>query len=542
MTFDSLANTTSLTSTGREDRASVPSPRSGRSFPFAPGWSGVIAGSLLLAAGCSSDSDTESAHANAVPGQATSALMTPPVSATLLPVTLEAENGSALGSTLPGFSVKADPLAELTTEFTKSYAEFLNPERGMAGWADLVGAWDEGVKREIADGHTLLRAHIQLDAFRYQPLSSQWIERLEKGFAMIRLNGTKVIPRFTYNSPESSFVGGYHIAEDAPIDHVLNHIEQLGPVLSRNADVIAWIEAGFVGAWGEWHSSQRGLDANASEDRIKDALLSNFPQNRKIAFRNPSDLRRWYPETPPASGRAGIHNDCILSGRDDAYTWAWPEVDNLKGYVRASTLSAPYGGETCFYTPQLTDCDSIRSHGTQLRLTWLNRYGAFSAYRSGWQAQGCYAEVLRSMGYRLELESLSVSKATVARGEVVRFTVALRNSGWAPLYNARTLQIVLLSNGQPAQRIDMPEADLRNVLPNNDTPAARVFQSQVTVPAGSANGLFEVAIAAPDPLLPDDARQAVRFANEDRSQPAQAWVPDGGFFRTGTWLRIAGGS
>jgi len=146
------------------------------------------------------------------------------------------------------------------------------------------------------------------------------------------------------------------------------------------------------------------------------------------------------------------------------------------------------------------------------------------------------------MGYRLELESLSVSKATVARGEVVRFTVALRNSGWAPLYNARTLQIVLLSNGQPAQRIDMPEADLRNVLPNNDTPAARVFQSQVTVPAGSANGLFEVAIAAPDPLLPDDARQAVRFANEDRSQPAQAWVPDGGFFRTGTWLRIAGGS
>lgn len=542
MAYDGLAAVNGSTSSCTAEHGGIPSTRTCWRLRRPAGLAGLVASTLLFSAGCSDDSRSVGEYgAAAADSGATS------VSATVSggpsgAATAGASNGSEAGASPTDFSLKADATAAITTEFTKSYAEFLNPERGMVGWADLENAWDEGVRNEIRDGHRLLRAHVQLDAFRYPSLSAQWIERLEKGFAMIRRNGAKVIPRFTYNSPEGSFIGGYHIAEDAPIDQVLNHIQQLGPVLSRNADVIAWIEAGFVGAWGEWHSSQHGLDSNAAEDRIKDALLAYFPQNRKIAFRNPSDLRRWYPEAPPANGRAGVHNDCILSGRDDAYTWVWPEVDSLKGYVRATTLSAPYGGETCFLTPHITDCDSIRSHGSQLRLTWLNRYGAFSAYRSTWQAQGCFGEVLRSMGYRLELESLSLSKATVSKGEALRVTVALRNSGWAPLYNPRNLQLVLLSNGQPARRIDLPEADLRTVLPNNDTPDARVFQADVTVPADVASGLFEVALAAPDQLLPDDSRQAVRFANEDRSQPAQTWVGEGGYFRTGTWLRIAGGS
>ena len=74
-------------------------------------------------------------------------------------------------------------------------------------------------------------------------------------FADIREAGVKAIIRFAYNQ------GPYPDSEpDASKAQILRHIEQLAPLLQNNADVIAWLEAGFIGAWGEWHTSTNGLD------------------------------------------------------------------------------------------------------------------------------------------------------------------------------------------------------------------------------------------------------------------------------------------
>jgi hypothetical protein len=72
--------------------------------------------------------------------------------------------------------------------------------------------------------------------------------------------GLKLVVRFAYNYE----AGG----ADAPLDVVLAHIDQLGPVLREHRDVILVIESGFVGAWGEWHSSTNGLDTRAAKERI----------------------------------------------------------------------------------------------------------------------------------------------------------------------------------------------------------------------------------------------------------------------------------
>ena len=429
------------------------------------------------------------------------------------------------------------PKAEVGTSFQKSYEDFQNPERGMTGWADVQDVWEEGIQREINDGYRLLRTQIRLDEYRYGSIPDQLVQRLERSFAMVRRHGAKVIPRVIYNSPDSWFAGGVHIAEDAPVDRVIAHIQQLGPVFARNSDVIAWFEGGFVGAWGEWHSSMHGLDTPANKERIKNALLESFPQDRKISFRYPADVKRWYPDTqsPPAGGRIGIHSDCILMGEHDGSTWIG---DNLKSYARTVTRTGPYGGETCEYYPQHTSCDAIRSHGKDLRLTWLNRYGAFNAYRNTWRAQGCEAEVLRSMGYRLELEELRLSSGTLIKGGSVEVTARMRNSGWAPVYNPRNLQLVLLNNGRPVSRINVPEADLRQVLPEGDKTESTNVRGQASIPSESPAGWFEIGVAAPDRNLPDDARQSLRFANQSRSNPDQSWVADGGYFRTGLWVQV----
>lgn len=493
---------------------------------------GLAAGALmLLVAGCSGSDPAAGGPEAADTGARTGTIASP--------ATAEATGDAAAISTAAASNSGSavTPKAEVGVQFSRSYEDFSNPERGVAGWVDVARAWEEGLNREMSQGYRLFRTHIQLESYRYSALPNDFIERLERGFAMLRRNGAKAVPRFVYNAPDSSFAGNYKI-EDASIDRVLAHIEQLGPVLERNRDVIAWFEAGFAGAWGEWHSSLNGLDTDANEIRVRDALLASFPKDRKIAFRNPADVKRWYPEAPPANGRIGFHNDCILSGKDDASTWIGGDDANLKGYVRQSTLSAPYGGETCQLTPLITDCDSIRSHGSQLRLSWINRYGTLNSYRETWKAQGCEAEVLRSLGYRIELTELRLSSNSLSAGQTAQVTVRLRNSGWAPLYNPRNLQLLLLSNGQAVQRVDLAGTDLREVQPTGDQPDGKEFQVQFTVPSGASAGWMEIGIAAPDQLLPDDARQAVRFANEDKSDPPQRWVADGGYFRTGLSVQV----
>jgi ABC-type phosphate/phosphonate transport system ATPase subunit len=72
---------------------------------------------------------------------------------------------------------------------------------------------------------------------------------LADGLARARDVGVKVILRFVYNEDSSG--------NDTTLNRMIKHIEQIqsNGILVNNADVIAVVQAGFIGAWGEWHSS-----------------------------------------------------------------------------------------------------------------------------------------------------------------------------------------------------------------------------------------------------------------------------------------------
>ena len=66
---------------------------------------------------------------------------------------------------------------------------------------------------------------------------------------------------------------------------MIRHIEQLKLTLTKNADVIAWMEAGFIGAWGEWHTSTHGIDKSLDDKRdVLGALLQVLPASRMVQF------------------------------------------------------------------------------------------------------------------------------------------------------------------------------------------------------------------------------------------------------------------
>lgn len=80
--------------------------------------------------------------------------------------------------------------------------------------------------------------------------------------------------RFAY---ETAFMG--RAGTGPTLEDVLRHMEQLKPFLAQNTDVIQVVQAGFIGAWSEWHSSFHGLEkTNDSKRTILEKIVWMTPE------------------------------------------------------------------------------------------------------------------------------------------------------------------------------------------------------------------------------------------------------------------------
>lgn len=442
----------------------------------------------------------------------------------------------------------AGSASAVDTTFRATDAEIANPERGMYVWAaDNLAAWTQAeADAQFKAGYRLVYVPVRLDAYVGTALPASVLTSVSKGFATARRAGLKVIPRFLYNYPENETE--YRTVKDAPLSRVLGHIEQLKPVLRANADVIAYLQAGFVGAWGEWHTSSNKLTEPGARTQIRDALLGALPPDRFLQLRYPPYLMTWAPQAPrwrdgsPAS-RIGVHNDCFMASVTDVGTYSEDATvrQREQAYVAALSTVAPFGGETCNPadeenpTPR-TNCTDILREGPQYGLTYLNDSYYRDLFHTRWQAQGCLAEVKRRMGYRFELLTLRHS-ADVVAGQAGDVTVTLRNIGWARAFNPRAMQMMLKHRASGAVvRLPLASIDPRTWLPGSTSQINAPF----TVPSGTPSGAYDVLLALPDGAasLAGDARYSVRPANAADATKSQGWDETLGAFRTGTMLNI----
>jgi hypothetical protein len=434
-------------------------------------------------------------------------------------------------------------------QFQSTDAELPNPERGLYVWAaDELTRWSAAdADNTYRQGYRIVYAMVRLDGYRNQRLPDSVLDGLRAGFAVARNAGLKVIPRMTYNYPASETE--YRNAQDAPIDRVVEHIAQLKPVLQDNADVIAFFQAGFVGAWGEWHTSSNGLTSPENRTRIRDALLGALPGERFLQLRYPPYLLAWSPQAPTvafdgsAASRVGLHNDCFLASDTDVGTYSDDAMERTaqRNYVQALSRVAPFGGETCNPADDASavprsSCDAILAEGRQFGLTYLNDSYHRPLFHEQWQAQGCMAQVRRSMGYRFALSSAKHAPVWAA-GQPQAVSLAVRNNGWARLYNPRPTELVLKHRSSgTVLRLPLVGADARQWLPGQTSNV----QASVTLPADTATGEYDVHMAWPDAAasLRGDARYAVRPANADDANRGQNWDAALGAFRLGSTIRV----
>lgn len=405
---------------------------------------------------------------------------------------------------------------------------FANPERGFYHHLESSNAGFDALDPEnLKEYRTkemitqVLRVYY-LDGFLNSDISADYLSRLKNDFATAREAGVKIILRFAYTqNPDGN---------DAPESRVLAHISQLKQTLTDNYDVIEVIQAGFIGAWGEWYYTQNfGNNGSISEaqfasrKKVVDALLDALPKSRFVQLRVPSYKREFFGDAPIAEesafdqssmSRIGHHNDCFVADAQDTGTYLDPEVD--MPYLEEDSSFVPIGGETCAYNEPRSACESALADMARYHWSFINT-DYFPEAVTQWKNDGCYEEMRLRLGYRLSLESAQVQNAN-GPGGIAALGFTVKNSGFASPFNERPVELVFVkSDDKSVYRVLLNNVDPRRWFAGKSH-SINVEFSVTGIPAGTYN----LYLALPDAAesLKDKADFAIRFANEDVWDPS----------------------
>lgn len=417
--------------------------------------------------------------------------------------------------------------ADTTVTYTPTSENFANPERGLyhhTGDCDKQ-IFDVAVLQgyRTRQGISLVMCVFYLAEFRNSPISQTALTHLQRQFDTARAAGVKVILRFAYTTSTDG--------ADAPKDRVLAHLDQLAPALRNNSDVIYLMQAGFIGAWGEWYYTQNFGNAGvisatdwANRKAVTDKILSVLPATRMVQLRTPKFKRTMYTASPLSPGdayngtavaRLGHHNDCFLASPDDYGTYENPAVEYP--YLAAETTYLAMGGETCAPNPPRSSCPTATSELEQFHWSYLNtdyHAGVLASWRDG----GCLADVTLRLGYRFTLQS-GTYPTTANRGGQLRATITLANRGWAAPVNPRGTALVLRNTVSGTYYWFTLDADPRRWLPG----ATTTISPTIALPADMPSGSYALLLVLPDQQLSSRPDYSIRFANENVWEPATGY-------------------
>ena len=456
----------------------------------------------------------------------------------------------------------------VTNTYKTSNENFPNPERGFATayeppWPEkvtwgLCEATDDNysytkmngplelasLKADRANNISLALVRYHIAKYRNQPLSSDFLELLRKDFRTARQAGVKLVIRFSYNWP----MGGH----DASVDQVLMHLDQLKPVIQDNVDVIAFMEAGFIGCWGEWHhttnqliNDEEGYSINQNSRKIIDKIFEILPPERMVAVRYPRHKfqyfgsENWKPTAPLTESEAfngskkarwAHHDDCLVCGEWNYGTYWSPRKNGseVRDFLSQDNRYLVQSGEPGdpgqlkdtededqdgYTLGEHDSCSRIVELSSKLHWSVLNvNYNpqAPIAYER-WRKEGCYDKITKKLGYRFRLQESFIPKYQKADGKFL-MSFKIVNDGWATPYNPRKLEIILRNqvNGQIF------------TIPLQDDPrfwqAGKIHIINVNseLPVNILSGKYEVLLNLPDPTssLKNRPEYSIRLGNK----------------------------
>lgn len=402
--------------------------------------------------------------------------------------------------------------------------------------------------RYEADGVTIAQAYCYLTQYWNSEIPREKLEALQADFDRARAIGAKFLLRFAYE-----FDG---VVDGPDLDRILAHIKQLTPIVRQNADVIYVLQCGWVGLWGEFHTSIHGHEKNPEAvAKIVTATLEMLPENRFTMMRRMQykmdlldtlgDNREITAETAftqAPHAKIGFFNDGTLANYWDGgtftevpYSWRGNyEFDriNREGkympvdgelfwtgqfcnpkdapaikaaerftYHHYSTFSLVHGFSELDQNPDRGTIDEWKDQFITPAMLEINGVRFDPDYFADGSRTG-YEFIRDYLGYRIAIPQVEYTETVAADGEL-KAEVTLKNYGFSTPINRRKAEFALLA--QDGSVIELPtDFDCRTLQPDEGCKTLCLSRSTQGIAAGD----YTLCL-----WLPDEA-ESLRYRQE----------------------------
>lgn len=292
---------------------------------------------------------------------------------------------------------------------------------------------------------------------------------------------------------------------------------------------LAYITAGLLGTWGEWHTYPRDdLWASQTTQRMVLDAYQNAFQKTPVLLRYPAGPNH-YAQAENASRPFGYHDDSFAwatlnTGREEDSWFYMPALIAAGKQATEKWKYQPIGGEI---RPEVwgkifdsndqwpKQAQNFHDCVSETHATWLMDTGMFREQAPPSRMKNALAEV-RRMGYDLYVASVHLQPLS----EPSRLEIHLKviNQGVAPFYADWPTELAFVkSDGSTAKTLIVPEFSIRGLLPGT-------HRLKATVTTDGLAGDFTLQLRVVHPL-PNG--KPLRFANADQDRIDSGWLPLG---------------
>lgn len=318
---------------------------------------------------------------------------------------------------------------------------------------------------------------VYLDNYREtRTLPKYYLGALNEYLDVYRKAGNKAIVRFAYGKEYES---GKDINND-PSDFsiILGHLEQLRDFFETNQDVIHTVQLGFIGPWGEMHSSVYAETEYINQ--LVDKALEVVPKEIQLALRRPSYYRGYVKEdsffdealgyTYDKRARIGLFNDAFLSSSTDKGTYASGKREEeleWQSYLTKYTIS---GGEHSYSESTYVDSDEtffeVEEAISNMEAVHMNYLHCATAIKDFWKktqisanvdamyaGMDAYTYFANRLGYRFLVKEAKVPGNAIHKGGILNFETSILNEGFGNLIQCRKVYVIIEKDGKYYQAI-----------------------------------------------------------------------------------------
>lgn len=367
-----------------------------------------------------------------------------------------------------------------------------------------------------------------------------WDETLKN----CRDNGCMTALRFRYDA------NGKDNPEPASFEQVLHHIQQIkdSGLLEKYSDIIAYVESGFVGKWGEQHGGK--YTSVQYKAQVLEAMLQAVPAPIPVTVRTPDIFAEWagikrselndtelissltesqYTTDIQANkDRIGLYDDGYMGSDSDLGTYANREIET--DWLHNQTFTSYFGGEFSgdlgwaqkydTYLPENAVPEMYKTHLSYINsnifqlykdYTFSAGYDVDGVDNSAYYGESVYQFIRDHIGYRFVLRSSEITSETVLGGDVqVNFEV--ENTGFAGVIPSVYSYVILEKDG--VYTLAECDIDCRNWL--SCTKSAETLNIKIpdNLSAGDWNVYLKLNMGTEADTLNMSSR-SIRFANND---------------------------